>query len=84
LGLFYFVRETSGVNGFLILLGLVPQARWVFLLSLLAIAGTAMSLYFFVKSFGSQPGFQKILSGLMVVSLVWCSAIVFHYQLWPW
>jgi pimeloyl-ACP methyl ester carboxylesterase len=84
LGLFYFVRETASVNGFMVLFGLLPQARWLFLLSLMAIAGTALSLYLFARSFRTQPTFQKILSGLMVASLVWCSAIVFHYQLWPW
>jgi pimeloyl-ACP methyl ester carboxylesterase len=84
LGIFYFVRETASVNGFMVLFGLLPQARWLFLLSFGALAGTALSLYFFVKSFKDQSAFQRIIFGFMLTSLVWCSVIVLQYQLWPW
>ncbi|MFN3557346.1 MAG: alpha/beta fold hydrolase [Bacteroidales bacterium] len=83
-GIFYFVKETASVNGFMVLLGLLPQARWLFLLSFAALTGTALSLYFFVKSFKDQSAFQRIISGFMPTSLVWCSVIVLQYQLWPW
>lgn len=83
-GLFYFVKETASLNGLQLLFGLVPQARWLFVLSVVAVAASAFSLYYVVKSFSNHSFFQRIISILLLISFIWCSALVFNYQLWPW
>lgn len=82
-GLIWFIVKTGNNHGPLLLVGLVNDARAVLYLSFFVIAGTLLSWFFYIRSLKHTSSGGKILYVLLCVSLLWCSVLIFHFQLFP-
>jgi pimeloyl-ACP methyl ester carboxylesterase len=82
-GLVWFIVKTGNNHGPLLLVGLVNDARAVLYLSFFVIAGTLLSWFFYIRSLKRTSSGGKILYVLLCVSLLWCSVLILHFQLFP-
>jgi pimeloyl-ACP methyl ester carboxylesterase len=82
-GLGWFIVKTGNENSPLLLMGLIKEATPVFYFSFFVLAGTLFSWVWFIRALKHSSKVGNILYGLLSVSLLWCSALIFQYQLFP-
>lgn len=82
-GLVWFVWLTGGNHGPLALFGIVKEAKFVLYLSFAVLVGTFLSLIWIIKTVRNTSTGGKILYILLGFSLLWCSVLIFQYQLFP-
>jgi hypothetical protein len=82
-GLVWFIVKTGNNHGPLLLVGLVNGARIVLYLSFFVLAGTLLSWVIYIRSLKRTSSGGKILYFLLCVSLLWCSVLILHFQLFP-
>jgi hypothetical protein len=79
----WFMTKSINDIGPLFLMGLVKEAGPVFYLSFAVLAGTLLScVWYFWTLRGAKSG-GKVLYGLLCISLLWFSVLIFQYQLFP-
>ncbi len=82
-GLIWLIVKTGNNHGDLLLVGLVNEARAVVYLSFFVLAGTIFSLFYTIQALKRSSSGGKILSLFLCASLVWCSVLILHFQLFP-
>ncbi|MBW6492928.1 MAG: alpha/beta hydrolase, partial [Lentimicrobium sp.] len=82
-GLGWFIMKTGNEHGSLLLMGLIKGANPVLFLSFFVLAGTVLSWVWYIRALKHSSTGWKILYGLMNVSLLWCSVLIFQFQLFP-
>jgi pimeloyl-ACP methyl ester carboxylesterase len=82
-GLGWFIMKTGNEHGPLLLMGLIKEATPVFYLSFFVLAGTVLSWVWYIRALKHSSTGGKILYGLMNVSLLWFSVLIFQFQLFP-
>jgi len=82
-GLIWLMVKTENDHGSLVLVGLVNEAKALVYLSFFVLAGALFSLFYTIRALkGSSLG-GVILSLVLCASLVWCSVLIIHFQLFP-
>jgi hypothetical protein len=82
-GLVWFTIKTGNEHGPLLLMGLINEATPVFYLSFFVLAGTLLSWLWYIRTLKHSSTGGKILYGLIGVTLLWCSVLIFQFQLFP-
>jgi len=79
----WFIVKTGNEHGPLLLIGLIKEATTVFYLSFFVLAGTLFSWVWYIRTLKHSSTGGKILYGLLSISLLWCSVLIFQFQLFP-
>ena len=82
-GLILLIVKTGNNHGSLVLVGLVNEARAVVYLSFFVLAGTIFSMFYTIQALKRSTLGGKILYLFLCASLVWCSVLILHFQLFP-
>jgi hypothetical protein len=82
-GLIWLIVKTGNNHGSLVLVGLVNEARAVVYLSFFVLAGTIFSMFYTIQALKRSTLGGKILYLFLCASLVWCSVLILHFQLFP-
>ncbi|MBW6498461.1 MAG: alpha/beta hydrolase [Bacteroidales bacterium] len=82
-GLGFFIGKAGNEQAPLLLMGLVKEAKPVFYLSLIVLAGTLFSWVWFIRALKYSSKAGNILYGLISFSLLWFSVLIFKFQLFP-
>ena len=82
-GLSWFMTKSINDIGPLFLMGLVKEAGPVFYLSFAVLAGTLLSCVWYFRTLRGAKSGGKVLYGLLCISLLWFSVLIFQYQLFP-
>lgn len=81
--LLWYTAQTAEDYSILVLIGLVGWAGWIFFLTVPVIAGTFLSLWFYIKSIGYSGKASTLFYGIAHLSLLGLSAVIVYYQLFP-
>jgi hypothetical protein len=82
-GLGWFIMKTDNEHGPLLLMGLVKDATPIIYISFIVLAGTLLSWVWYIRALKHSSTVGKILYGLLSVSLLWCSVLIFQFQIFP-
>jgi|GEM_PF-2431414 len=82
-GLVWFIMKTGNEHGPLLLMGLVKDATPIIYISFIVLAGTLLSWVWYIRALKHSSTGGKLLYGLMNVSLLWLSVLIFQFQLFP-
>jgi hypothetical protein len=82
-GLGWFFMKTGNEHGPLLLMGLLKDATPIIYISFIVLAGTLLSWVWYIRALKHSSTGGKILYGLMNVSLLWLSVLIFQFQLFP-